>query len=341
MSEEIKREKIRMKRNGWNVNTMNQYCIDNDIDYNISDIKKVDKGYQIQLWALIKCSNKNHESYWVWWNNFLNGFRCKKCYYDKFKMTEWNKNKAKDFYKEYGLSVVDISEWKDVDSCTLTIDSEGYKYITSITGLRQYGKSSFKYYKSNKYSLENIKNYCRLNRPDYDIVSEEYNGVKEEHTWIYKGNLSKETEPEFKLTVDSFINGGCGHPYFGKSNGEIIFENRLKENKIEYVRQKSFEKCRDKSTLFFDFYLPKYQILIEIDGQQHDTVIDMWGGIEGLKDRIKKDKIKNEFCKNNDLKLIRIKYTTNKLEKYEIDIKRELKEILGDTESQSTKPIKN
>jgi len=274
--------------------------------------------------------NDNHEPYWVWWNNFLKGYWCKKCYYDKFQITEWNAKKVLNFYKEYGLTVLDdISKWKSVDSNISTIDEEGYKYITSITSLRQNGKSSFKYYRYNKYSLDNIKNYCKLTRPDYDIVSVEYYGIKQEHIWIYKGELPEDVDNKFIMVVDSFINGGCGHPYFGTSNGEIIFENALKENMIEFEKRKKFEECRDKSVLFFDFYIPKPNILVEIDGIQHDEIIEWWGGLQGLIDRKRRDHIKDVFSEKNYIDLIRIKYKTNELEEYNQKVETTLK-ILKD-----------
>jgi very-short-patch-repair endonuclease len=38
---------------------------------------------------------------------------------------------------------------------------------------------------------------------------------------------------------------------------------------IEYESQKKFPDCLDKQQLRFDFYLPKFNLLIELDGQQH------------------------------------------------------------------------
>jgi len=319
-----------MKRFGWNVDTMNQYCCENNTGYYVLETKKVEKSYQVQLWALVKCPRDNHEPYWVWWNNFLKGYWCKKCYHEEFEITAWNTKKVESFYKEYGLKVVeDISKWKSVDSSILTIDDEGYKYTTSITGLRQYGKSSFKFYRLNKYSLENIKNYCKRNRPDYDIVSDKYHGIKKEYTWIYKGDLPEGIDNKFVMIADSFINGGCGHPYFGTSNGEMIFENALKDNEIEFSREKKFEECRDKSILFFDFHISKPNILVEIDGIQHDEIIEFWGGLEGYLDRKHKDHIKDVFCEENHIELIRIKYKTNELEEYNMNVESTLK-ILKD-----------
>ena len=47
---------------------------------------------------------------------------------------------------------------------------------------------------------------------------------------------------------------------------------------------------------------------IEYDGEQHYKSVEHWGGLNGLLDRQKKDKIKTDYCLINNIKLIRIKY---------------------------------
>ena len=67
--------------------------------------------------------------------------------------------------------------------------------------------------------------------------------------------------------------------------------------------------------MLFDFYLPNFNLCIEYDGLQHFKSVKYWGGIEGFKKLKKHDKIKNKFCKSNNIKLLRIKYTKfNKIE---------------------------
>lgn len=72
--------------------------------------------------------------------------------------------------------------------------------------------------------------------------------------------------------------------------------------------QKKFDNCKYKRKLAFDFYLPDLNICIEFDGQQHYISIDRWGGDNGLKTRQIRDEIKNKYCENNNIILIRIKY---------------------------------
>lgn len=242
----------------------------------------------------------------------------------------WTKEKVMNFYKQYGLEVLGIDNWKTVDKGIVCKDKIGFKYTASITTLKQGGYCFYMFNKLNPYSLENIKLYCKLYRPDYEFISDEYIGIKEEYKWKYNGDdLPINITSIFFQTADNFINGGCGHPYFGKSNGNRIFEGELIKYNIEYKREKTFKGCKDKKLLRFDFYLNKLNEVIEIDGLQHEMIIGLFGGEAGYNDRVRKDNIKNEYCKNNGVKLTRIPYRTNEIEIYKKAVDEKIKEILS------------
>jgi len=101
---------------------------------------------------------------------------------------------------------------------------------------------------------------------------------------------------------------GCGCPGCKKSLGEMNVEGYLKTKHIEYFQNKSFEGCYYKNKLLFDFYLPKYNITIEFDGLQHFQPVKHFGGCEGFRVTKARDTIKNTFCVNNNIGLIRIRY---------------------------------
>jgi len=55
--------------------------------------------------------------------------------------------------------------------------------------------------------------------------------------------------------------------------------------------------------------------VFEIDGLQHEKPIEYFGGEKQFQDTVKKDNIKNKFCKDNNIKITRITYrTTNVIE---------------------------
>ena len=63
----------------------------------------------------------------------------------------------------------------------------------------------------------------------------------------------------------------------------------------------------------FDFYLPLYNLCIEYDGEGHYAPVN-WNGCSDNRasesfERIKRnDELKNEYCKNNSIDLLRISY---------------------------------
>ena len=106
---------------------------------------------------------------------------------------------------------------------------------------------------------------------------------------------------------ESFIiDGGC--PYCNESKGEKKVESFLIKNNIEHIFQCKFNDCKFYKELPFDFYLPKYNILIEFDGKQHHQIIEYFGGLDRFIDQKIRDTIKNIYCQQNNIKLIRIPY---------------------------------
>jgi len=118
---------------------------------------------------------------------------------------------------------------------------------------------------------------------------------------------------DFLQTPQNHLHGqGC--PKCNNSKGEILIENYLKEKMIEYETQKKFKCCiGNKRILPFDFYLPKYNIVIEFDGRHHFEIVRFNGCNEisaknGHYSTIKNDIIKNNFCEKNNIKILRIPY---------------------------------
>lgn len=91
-----------------------------------------------------------------------------------------------------------------------------------------------------------------------------------------------------------------------KSKGENKVEQILKENKIPFEKEKTFETCKDKSLLPFDFYIDN-KYLIEYDGEQHFNKGGLWN--QNFNYINNHDNIKNQWCKDNNISLIRIPYT--------------------------------
>lgn len=110
------------------------------------------------------------------------------------------------------------------------------------------------------------------------------------------------------LQIPSNHLNGNGCPSCKQSIGEKKIESYFIKNKIKYESQKKFNDCRNILPLRFDFWLPNFNILIEFDGIQHYKPVGYMNGEKKLEYTIKCDKIKNEYCKINNIRLIRISY---------------------------------
>lgn len=102
------------------------------------------------------------------------------------------------------------------------------------------------------------------------------------------------------------ISCGCA----SKSSGEIKITQILEEANIEFQEQYRIKDFNISSP--FDFAIFNNGVLlglIEYDGEQHFESVDFFGGEEKLKLQQERDERKNKWCKENNIRLIRIPYT--------------------------------
>lgn len=106
---------------------------------------------------------------------------------------------------------------------------------------------------------------------------------------------------------------GQGCPRCNDSKGEIFISEILQSLDISFITQKEFDDCTNKvegrycRKLKFDFFIPDSNTIIEFDGAGHFQPIRT--SVKSIDGQIKRDKIKNKYCKDNNIKLIRIPYT--------------------------------
>lgn len=118
---------------------------------------------------------------------------------------------------------------------------------------------------------------------------------------------------EWYITPSNILSGyGC--PQCNQSKGEKMIRLWLDENNINYIPQYKFDDCRDIRPLPFDFYLPDYNKCVEYDGMQHFKPVDFFGGQEYFEYTVKHDNIKNKYCENNGIYLLRIPYFIKNVE---------------------------
>ena len=161
--------------------------------------------------------------------------------------------------------------------------------------------------------------------------------TKERLLTEFKNLHNDKYEYEFleKHNLNSYINVFCkNHGWFKQkirkhligrgckicnmSSSENIIRKFLIENNINFKKNKTFDDCIYKQPLYFDFYLPDKNMIIEFDGEQHYIKFRWEKDDKELKIRKIRDEIKNQYCHKNNIDLLRIKWNENLLEKLKI-----------------------
>lgn len=111
------------------------------------------------------------------------------------------------------------------------------------------------------------------------------------------------------LTQGNIQSCGCKH-----SKGETQIEKYLYENNIDFISEKTFEDLKSNKgyRLRYDFYLPKYNVLIEYQGIQHYKLTMFGDDEQKAKERFKLqkeyDEIKRRYAIEKNINLLYISY---------------------------------
>jgi hypothetical protein len=103
--------------------------------------------------------------------------------------------------------------------------------------------------------------------------------------------------------------------YLGEYYIAKYLESKNLKEDVDFFRTKTC-KLPGKKCLYADFHLPKYNTIIEFDGAQHFRHVNFSGKYtyeameKKLKNNQNNDKLKNEYCKNEGIKLYRIKHNS-------------------------------
>lgn len=242
--------------------------------------------------------------------NHLIGKGCNKCSVDRNKNLFTKKlddfiaqsNEVHNFKYDYRNS----NYINDSTKVEIICSKHGSFYQLPNKHIRGQGCPDCKVYKT---SNTNIKKYSEI-FPDKssDIHNNFYDYSKTKYI-----NAKTPVEiicPKHGLfsQVPSNHLSGKGCPKCKQSIGESRVERYLIKSGIKYETQKKFDDCRNILPLSFDFWISDFNTLIEFDGIQHFIPLGYIRGDDKLLYTIKCDKIKNEYCKNNNIRLLRISY---------------------------------
>jgi len=106
---------------------------------------------------------------------------------------------------------------------------------------------------------------------------------------------------EFESAINH-VNNGKWCPLCVNKTEQILFE-KLKNIYNSIIYQYRVEWCKNKTYLPYDFCIPEYKIIIELDGPQHFRQIMNWKSPE---EQHSIDKFKEECANNNGYSVIRL-----------------------------------
>ncbi len=239
-------------------------------------------------------------------SSFLRGDRCPKCCGNAKKTDKQFLGEVKKMYpnEEYTF----LEEYKNGqkkigvrhNKCGHIYKVKPVEFLNGVRCPKCYGTPK----KTHQRFLEDVK---KLVGDEY-VFLEPYKTNKTKMK--IKHNVCGNT---YEVRPDSFFSGRrC--PYCKSSKGEKEIAKRLKKRHIKFLTEKTFAGLKDNISLRFDFYLPDFNLVIEYDGRQHFEPVT-FGGVseEKAKENFikakKRDCIKNNYCKENGIRLIRISFS--------------------------------
>ncbi len=115
---------------------------------------------------------------------------------------------------------------------------------------------------------------------------------------------------EYMISPDNLLRGkGCPRCSLHQSSYMNMVETYLSQMGITFEKEKRFEDCKYIRSLPFDYYIPSLNCCIEVDGEFHYERgyrgLNIHSEYYNVKQR---DKVKDDFCEKNKIKLIRLPY---------------------------------
>ena len=275
------------------------------------EMKEINKnieilGEHINDKTKIKCRCKIDGYEWeATPSNLLSGKGCPKCYENIKKLTH---EEFINRMKEINNNIEVLEEYTDNKTkIKCRCKKDGYEWEVIPNSLLR-GIGCPKCAGKNKKTTKDFKQEIKEINDNIEILGEYVNARTKIKCKCKIDGYEWETRPDNLL-------GGKGCPKCNESKGEKRIGKYLDSKNIEYKSQYKFNDCRSKFKLPFDFYIPNLNIAIEYDGEYHYMIINIGKNdtyerafnrfVEG---KIR-DTIKTIYCKENNIKLIRIPYT--------------------------------
>lgn len=197
------------------------------------------------------------------------------------------------------------------------VDKDGYIYYSNSYSVRKDEYVGKIVDAKNPYTITNIRRYIELNNIKCKLISDKY---------LNSDNLLEfqcECGEIFSTRWDTFCHSEknmCDICSKSMSKGEYKVSKWLTERNFDFQREYKFDDCKYKRKLPFDVAVfdknKDIHSLIEIDGIQHEQAIAFFGGEEMFNRQQKVDLIKDKYCLDNNIPLLRINWRDIKNDNY-------------------------
>lgn len=262
-------------------------------DYSKTDIKNKDEKGRV----LIIC--KEHGEFWQAPYSHLYGYMgCPKCKWKHSSLEDFIAEAKKIHGNKYDYSkVVYLGMQKKV---CIICPEHGEFWQTPSDHIYRGGRGCKLCAGNYKKGTEDfIKESKEIYGELFDYSKTVYNGAHKKSIFICKKH-----NYEFDQTPDNHLRwNGC--PFCKTSKLEKEVRDLLNEHNVIFEEQKTFDWLKYKENMYLDFFVPKYNLAIECQGEQHfETFRFKEDNIETLKKRIDRDKRKFELCKEHGIDIV-------------------------------------
>jgi len=152
----------------------------------------------------------------------------------------------------------------------------------------------------------------KLSRTKEQIEAEILDWLSKQPVYVPAREICRALHIDFACSIQKkgidieALNIAAGHQPVYTSYYESYATNSFTGASLRFESQKTFDDLKAKSKLRFDFWFPDYNLLLEIDGQQHEKPTF---GKEALAMTKSHDQLKENYAKEHGLLLVRIKAT--------------------------------
>lgn len=316
------------KNNGHIFSTKNPYFYDNMLHYienNVTNgtilLSKKEDIKNIDQYLKFKCGECGRE-YSTTWHVFLRSTDhvCNFCFKRKRSKGETNTN-HKDTNKFHveaqknGLIILDDCNIRYHNKVVVQ-DINGYRGVM-FPGSIIKGSTFERFGIRNPYTIDNMRIFAFNKGWDCIIYNQEYKGDK------VPLKLMCSCGNDFYVDINHFVAGKyqCNECRTKQSAIAAKVELWLNKNHFSYSKEKIFKDCKNKKSLPFDFYLKDYRACIEVDGVGHYRPVAFGGQKENAQynyeQRVQNDSIKTEYCRKNNIPLLRLPFWEIENDNYE------------------------